>query len=98
LTRASAFTFKFRETTKFREKFSPRSRISRKRKRKKGPENKKFFDFAVNIFFKACCFSGNVDVKKLNADALLFDQQSGGPGFWPRKNAKSQKTGPVKGA
>jgi hypothetical protein len=29
------------------------------------------FDFAVNLFFNVCCFSGNVDVEKVNADALL---------------------------
>jgi hypothetical protein len=52
-----------------------------KKEEKKGPKNKNLFDlfslidriavfFAVNLFFKACCFSGNVDVKKANADAL----------------------------
>jgi hypothetical protein len=29
-----------------------------------------FFDFTANFFFKACCFSRNFDVEKVNADAL----------------------------
>jgi hypothetical protein len=46
-----------------------------KKKEKKGPKNKNFFDFfdfAVNLFFKVCCFSGNIDVEKVNADALVI--------------------------
>jgi hypothetical protein len=36
-----------------------------KKEEKKGPKNKNFFDFfdfAVNLFFKVCCFSGIIDV------------------------------------
>jgi hypothetical protein len=46
-----------------------------KKEEKKGPKNKNlfdFFDFAVNPFFKVRCFSGNIDVEKVNADTLVF--------------------------
>jgi hypothetical protein len=46
-----------------------------KKEEKKGPKNKNlfdFFDFAVNLFFKVRCFSGNIDVEKVNADALAL--------------------------
>jgi hypothetical protein len=72
-TRASAFTFKFRETTKFRRNFN-REVEKVEEGREKRPKNKNlfdFFDFAVNLFFKICCFSGNIDVEKVNADALV---------------------------
>jgi hypothetical protein len=67
------------------EILTAKSKKSKKSKKeeKRGPENKNLFDFffliervavffAVNLPFKVRCFSGNVDVEKVNADVLII--------------------------